>query len=407
MSGLAIWRNATVSLCDAAHRTLERGAIVTRGEHIEWVGEESQLPKAWPGVHPDDRDLAGAWVTPGLIDCHTHLVYAGDRATENAQLLAGASYEEIARRGGGIVATMRATRAASEDQLVAESRPRLAALLNEGVTTVEIKSGYGLTLAGEAKMLRVARRLGRECGVAVRTTLLAAHAVPPEFAGDADRYLDTVAAEWLPALHAERLVDAVDVFCDRIAFSAAQADRLLQAAVALGLPVKMHLDQIANLGGAAVAARLRALSCDHLEQTTDAQVAALAGAGVVAVLLPVPFYFLRDTQRPPIAAMRRHGMAMAVATDCNPGSAPGASLLLALHMASRVFGLTAEEALRGVTSAAARALGMAELAGSLEAGRRADFVIWHARSAADLVYWLGGPAIRGVVRGGTIQASSP
>ena len=375
---LTLWRNARLATCDASLRVIERGAMLTRGERIEWVGEEAQLPRTgsagdWAAVH----DLEGAWVTPGLIDCHTHLVFGGTRATEYADRLRGRSYEEIARRGGGILSTMRAVRSASEQQLFEESAPRLQALLAEGVTTVEIKSGYGLTLADEAKMLRTARALERAFPVTVKTTLLAAHALPPEYSARPDEYIDAIASDWLPALHSQGLVDAVDVFCEGIGFNVAQSERLFVAAQALGLPVKMHAEQLTNLGGTQMATRRGALSCDHLEYATEADAAALARSGTVAVLLPVAFYCLADDHKPPVRALREAGASVAIATDCNPGSAPATSLLLAMSMATRLFGLTAEEALAGVTRHAARALGLQNERGSLTAGQAADFVTWN------------------------------
>jgi imidazolonepropionase len=392
---LKLWRNAQLATCDAPGRRVARGALLTRGGRIDWVGEEAALPPATPDeVH----DLGGAWVTPGLIDCHTHLVFASTRAAEYAERLRGVSYEEIARAGGGILSTVRAVRAASEEQLFEESAPRLAALVAEGVTTVEIKSGYGLTLADEAKMLRVARQLGRAFPVTVRTTLLAAHTLPPEYRGRADAYIEAIAREWLPALLAEGLVDALDVFCERIAFSVAQAEALFTAARALGVPVKMHAEQLSNLGGTRMAARYGALSCDHLEYAGAAEAAALNAAGAAAVLLPVAFYCLAAPQPPPVAALRAAGTAMAVASDCNPGSAPGASLLLAMSMATRLFGLTTEEALQGVTRHAARALGMDGERGALAPGAAADFVVWNVRSPEELGYWIGFNPRRTVVR---------
>ncbi len=401
MSGtLKLWRNARLATCDAEQRSITGGALLTRGPRIEWVGEEAQLPAMASGA--EVHDLAGAWVTPGLIDCHTHLVFAGTRADEYAQRLRGRSYEEIARAGGGILSTVRAVRAASEAQLFEESAPRLAALASEGVTTVEIKSGYGLTLADEAKMLRVARALGRAFPVTVRTTLLAAHTLPPEFRGRADAYIDTIAGEWLPALLGEGLVDAVDVFCERIAFSVAQAERLFVAAHALRVPVKMHAEQLANLGGTLMATRYHALSCDHLEYAAEDEAAALAAAGSVAVLLPVAYYCLAEARQPPLAALRQARAAIAIASDCNPGSAPGTSLLLAMSMATRLFGLTAEEALQAVTRHAAQALGLAGERGVLAAGQAADFVVWNVRSPAELSYWIGFNPRRTVVRAGEV-----
>ena len=402
---LKVWRNAQLATCAAAHGVLARGALLTRGGRIEWVGEEAALPAALAAAGvgraaPEEHDLGGGWVTPGLIDCHTHLVFAGNRADEYAQRLRGASYEDIARAGGGILSSVRAVRAADEERLYAESAPRLAALAAEGVTTLEIKSGYGLTLADEAKMLRVARRLGRDFPVTVRTTLLAAHTLPPEFRGRADAYIDTVAREWLPALAAEGLVDAVDCFCEDIAFSVAQAERLFAAAQAHGLPVKLHAEQLGNLGGTLMATRRGALSCDHLEYAGAPEAAALAAAGTVAVLLPVAYYCLAAIRRPPVAALRAAGAAMAVASDCNPGSAPGTSLLLALSMATRLFGLTAEEALLGVTRHAARALGLGAECGELAPGRRADFVAWDVAALEELGYWIGYNPLRTRVRAG-------
>ena len=392
---LKLWRNAQLATCDAAARRLTHGAFTTRGGRIEWVGEEESLP----AVTPDEtHDLGGAWVTPGLIDCHTHLVFAGTRAGEYAERLRGRTYEDIARAGGGIVSSVRAVREASEQQLFDESAPRLAALIAEGVTTLEIKSGYGLTLADEAKMLRVARHLGRAFPVTVRTTLLAAHTLPPEYRGRGEDYIDAVAREWLPELAAQGLVDAVDVFCESIAFSLAQAERLFAAARALGVPVKMHAEQLSNLGGSLLAARYGALSCDHLEFAGEAEAEALAGAGTAAVLLPVAFYCLAATRRPPVAALRAAGTAIAVASDCNPGSAPGASLLLAMSMATRLFGLTAEEALLGVTRHAAQALGLQHERGCLAPGQAADFVVWNVRSVEELGYWIGFNPRRTVVR---------
>jgi imidazolonepropionase len=398
---LKLWRNAQLATCDAANTRIAHGALLTRGPRIEWLGPQDALPAAAAGA--EVHDLKGAWVTPGLIDCHTHLVFAGNRADEYAERLHGRSYEEIARAGGGILSSVRAVRAASEQQLFEESAPRLAALLSEGVTTLEIKSGYGLTLADEAKMLRVARALGRAFPVTVRTTLLAAHTLPPEYRGRADEYVDLIAREWLPALAAEGLVDAVDVFCERIAFSTAQAARLFAAAGKLGIPVKMHAEQLSNLGGTLLAASCGALSCDHLEFAGAAEAAAMARAGTVAVLLPVAYYCLAEERRPPIPELRAAGATLAVASDCNPGSAPGTSLLLAMSMATRLFGLTAEEALHGVTRGAALALGLGAERGTLAAGMAADFVVWNVGSPAELSYWIGFNPRRTVVRAGEVQ----
>jgi len=383
---LTLWRHARIATCDERSRIFERGAIVTRGGLIEWVGPEDELPA---GLRPERTlELAGRWLTPGLVDCHTHLVFAGQRAAEFARRTAGTSYADIAREGGGVLSTVRATRAASEAALLEQSRPRLQSLLAEGVTTVEIKSGYGLQLETEARMLRVARRLEAEQPVTVSASLLAAHALPPEFAGRPDEYIEMVCNEWLPQL-AGLTVDSVDAYCEDIAFSAAQCDRLFTAARALGLPVRLHAEQLSNVGGSQVATRHGALSCDHLEYATEADAAALARAGTVAVMLPVAFYALAEKQLPPIEAFRRHHVPLAVASDCNPGSAPGASLLLAMNMARRLFGLTSEEVLLGVTRHAARALGLAGESGSLAPGHVADFAVWSIDSLDELGYWTG------------------
>jgi imidazolonepropionase len=397
---LTLWRNARVATCDASMTVFEHGAILTCDSQIEWVGDESTLPTFREPA--EVRDLAGAWVTPGLIDCHTHLVFANTRATEYAERLKGRTYAEIARSGGGILSTMRAVREASEQQLFDESVPRLQSLLSEGVTTIEIKSGYGLTLADEGKMLRVARALQRSFPVTVKTTLLAAHSLPPEYKGRADDYIRVICDEWLPSLHGEGLVDAVDVFCESIGFDLAQSERLFDAAVTLGVPVKMHAEQLSNLGGSQMAARHHALSCDHLEFSTPADAAALTAAGTVAVLLPVAFYCLAEGHKPPLAAFREARTALAIATDCNPGSAPGTSLLLAMSMATRLFGLTSDEALAGVTRYAAQALGELDTRGTLTTGKVADFVIWNIRSVEELSYWIGFNPRRSVVRAGKI-----
>ena len=396
---LTLWRNARIATCDDSMTVFEHGAMLTRDSQIEWVGFEDALPKFGPA---EVRDLGGAWVTPGLIDCHTHLVFAGTRAPEYAERLKGRTYAEIARAGGGILSTMRAVRAASDQELFDESVPRLLSLLSEGVTCIEIKSGYGLTLADEGKMLRVARMLQRSFPVTVRTTLLAAHSLPPEYKGRADDYIRVICDEWLPALHGDGLVDAVDVFCETIGFDLAQSERLFEAAAALGLPVKMHAEQLSNLGGSQMAARHHALSCDHLEFSTAEDAAAMAAAGTVAVLLPVAFYCLAEGHRPPIDAFRSSQTPVAVATDCNPGSAPGTSLLLAMSMATRLFGLTSDEALAGVTRNAARALGELDSRGTLATGKVADFVIWNIRSVEELSYWIGFNPRRSVVRAGKV-----
>ncbi len=393
----SLWRNARVAtLSDASWGLIERGALLVDGDRIEWVGAEAALPA---GLRVDrEHDLDGALVTPGLIDCHTHLVYGGDRAAEFEQRLQGASYEEIARAGGGIRSTVAATRAADDRALFEGARARALALMAEGVTTLEIKSGYGLSAAQEARCLRVARRLGAELPLTVRATCLAAHALPPEFDGRPDDYIDAV-CEWLPALQREGLVDAVDAFCDRIGFTPAQTRRAFEAARRLGLPVKLHAEQLSDQGGAQLAAEFGALSCDHLEYLSDAGIAAMARAGTVAVLLPAAFYFLRETRRPPVHKLRDAGVPIAVATDHNPGSAPTLSPLLMLNMACTLFGLTPTEALRGMTVHAARALGLTDR-GTLVPGRRADFVAWSVGHPSELAYWFGHrPRTRAVVAG--------
>ncbi|MGB5103459.1 MAG: imidazolonepropionase [Steroidobacteraceae bacterium] len=384
---LTLWRNARIHTCDAQMRVHAPGALLTEGGRIRWVGDERDLPT---GLRPDRTvELAGRWVTPGLVDCHTHLVFAGQRAAEFARRTSGSSYAEIAREGGGILSTMRATRAASEDALVEFSRPRLASLLQEGVTTVEIKSGYGLEYESEGRMLRAARRLAADHAVTVSTSFLAAHALPPEFAGRADDYVATICDDWLPRIAQAGLADAVDAYCEDIAFSAAQCDRLFAKARELGLPVRLHAEQLSNVGGTQVAARHGALSCDHLEYANEADAAALARAGSVAVMLPVAFYALAEKRLPPIESLRRHGVPLAVASDCNPGSAPGASLLLAMNMARRLFGLTSDEVLLGTTRHAAHALGLQHERGWLAPGLAADFAVWSIETLDELGYWAG------------------
>ena len=395
----ALWRNLKTG--DGSDRAGRAVAIGVSAGKIAWFGDDAGLPAFEPAAAFVQHDGAGALVTPGLVECHTHLVFGGNRADEFRRRLAGASYEEIARAGGGIVSTVGATRAASEDELFASAAARLRRLVCEGVTTVEIKSGYGLDLQTEAKMLRVARRLGRELPVTVYATFLGAHALPPEYRGRPDDYIELVCG-MLPALADEGLVDAVDVFCENIAFSAAQSERVLQAAQRLGLPVKMHAEQLSNIGATQLATRYGALSTDHLEHAAEADAEAMSRAGTVAVLLPAAYYCLRETKRPPVELFRRHGVPMAIATDCNPGTAPALSPLLAMNMACTLFGLTLEEALQGYTRNAALALGKASRHGVLEPGRDADFVLWDVDSPAELVYWLGAAACRAVIRRGEI-----
>ncbi len=376
---------------------VEDAAVAAVGGRIVHVGRRRDLPSDL--VAGETIICDGRWITPGLIDCHTHLVHAGNRAAEFEARLAGATYAEIAAAGGGIAATVRATRTASEDDLVAASRPRLDRLIADGVTTVEIKSGYGLDLASERRMLTAARRLGTECDVGVVTTFLGAHALPPEAKGDRDAHIAAVLA-MLPGLAGEGLIDAVDAFCEGLAFSPEQVARVFAAAHALHLPVKLHADQLSNLGGAALAARYDALSADHLEWTDEAGVAAMAKAGTVAVLLPGAFHMLRETRLPPIGFLRRHGVAMAVSTDCNPGTSPMTSLLLAMNFAAVRFGLTVEECLLGVTRHAARALGRDAEIGTLEPGRACDLAVWSVDTLAELVESLGALPLHARIRNG-------
>jgi len=378
----------------------EDACIVVQQGRVAWVGPQQALPPAYASLPRHDGQ--GMLATPGLVDCHTHLVYGGERANEFAMRLDGASYEEVARAGGGIVSSVRATREASEDELFAQALPRLQQLLDEGVCAIEIKSGYGLALEHERKQLRVARRLGQALGVTVRTTFLGAHALPPEYAGRSQDYIDLVAGTMLPALAAEGLVDAVDVFCERIAFSLAETEQVFQAARRLGLPVKLHAEQLSNMEGAALAARYGALSCDHIEHLSEAGIAAMRGAGSVAVLLPGAYYTLRDTHMPPIAGLRAAGVPMAVSTDHNPGTSPCLSLLLMANMACTLFRLTVPEALAGITRHAARALGLQDEHGLIAAGRPAHFVLWPVRHAAELAYWFGSKPDCTIVRQGRI-----
>jgi imidazolonepropionase len=386
-----IWRNARLAtLAEAATGLgiVENGAIAARDGRIVFAGPEADMPQALRDG-ADLIDCEGRWITPGLIDCHTHLVHAGNRANEFEMRLAGATYEEVARAGGGIVSSVKALRAASQSDLVAQTLPRLDALVSEGVTTVEVKSGYGLDLDNEAKSLRAARLLAELRPVTVRTTFLGAHALPPEANGDKDAYIDLVAGPMLDRIAAEGLADAVDGFCEGIAFSTAQITRVFDAARAKGLPVKLHADQLSNLGGAALAAHYGALSADHLEYTDDAGAAAMAAAGTVAVILPGAFYFIRETKKPPVELFRRHGVRMAVATDNNPGTSPLTSLLLTMNMAATLFAMTVEECLAGTTREAARALGLLTETGTLEKGKWADLAIWDIESPAELVYRMG------------------
>ena len=391
-------RLATLRDPDVADVVID-AALGIRDGSIAWIGAARDLPRDAGAKRTIDAQRR--WATPGLVDCHTHLVHAGSRAHEFAQRLDGVTYAEIAAAGGGIQATVKATRAASADALAAASAPRLAAMARQGVTTVEIKSGYGLDTANELKQLRVARRLGGEQDVDVRTTLLAAHALPPEFAGRADAYVDYVCRDTLPAAVHEHLADAVDAFCETIAFTPAQTRRVFDAARSHGLPVKLHADQLSDGDGAALAASYRALSADHLEHASVSGIAAMAKAGTVAVLLPGAFYALRETRLPPIDALRTHGVPIAISTDCNPGTSPATSLPLMMNMACTLFRMTPCEALAGVTRNAARALGLADR-GTLDVGQRADLALWDIDDPAELAYRIGAEACVGVIRGGRI-----
>ena len=400
----SLWTDARVATLagGGGYGLIEDAALAVQDGRLAYVGPRAALP------HRDSRQtvsLAGAWVTPGLIDCHTHLVFGGNRVAEFEQRLEGKSYREIAEAGGGILATVRATRAATEEALVAGALARLRDLHAEGVTTVEIKSGYGLELETEARMLRAARRLEEHLPVTLRTTCLAAHALAPEYAGRADAYIDAICGEMLPAL--ADLCDAVDGFCETIAFTPAQIRRVFESARELGLPVKLHADQLSDLQGAALAAEFDALSADHLEYTDESGVAAMARAGTVAVLLPGAFYCLGETRLPPVALFRAHDVPMAVATDLNPGSSPLRSPLMALNLACTLFRLTPAEALAGMTRHAARALGLSASHGTLEVGKVADFAVWSVSHPAELCYWLGGNPLVRLVRGGETVIGPP
>ncbi|CAM0999018.1 imidazolonepropionase [Rhodanobacter sp. Root179] len=393
--------NATLATFagEAPYGLIEHGAIAMHHGRIAWLGRMDELPGEPATLADTLRSLDGALVTPGLIDCHTHLVFGGDRAHEFDLRLNGASYEEIARAGGGIASSVTATRAASEEQLLAQSLPRARALLADGVTTLEIKSGYGLDLDSERRMLRVARRIGRELGIGVRTSFLGLHALPPEYKDRRDDYVALACDEMLPALAAEGLVDAVDAFCEGIGFSREETRRVFERAKQLGLPVKLHAEQLSDLDGAALVAEYGGLSADHLEHLGDNGIRAMAAAGTVAVLLPGAFYALRETKLPPIERLREHAVPIAIATDCNPGTSPLLSLRLAAGMACTLFRLTPEEALRGVTVHAARALGLHDR-GTLAVGQRADLAVWQAKQPAELCYWIGGQLLRGLWIGG-------
>jgi imidazolonepropionase len=402
-----IWKNCTLATMDSslsqAYGLIANAAIVANNGKIVWLGPEQNLPAQWMDSKKDNAsnpviDCAGRLITPGLIDCHTHLVYAGDRAAEFEARLNGASYEEISRAGGGINSTVRVTREATPQELKSQSAVRLNALLAEGVTTIEIKSGYGLALEHEQKTLVAARELGRDFPVDVVTTFLGAHAIPPEYAGRADEYVSAV-IEMLVELNSNGLVDNVDAFCERIGFTTTQVRRVFEKAKALGLPVKLHAEQLSDSAGTELACEFNALSCDHLEWLSDAGVSAMQNSGTVAVLLPAAYYYLRETKLPPIEALRAAKVPIALSTDCNPGSSPCTSILLVLNMASTLFRLTPEEALVGVTRNAALALGLSDR-GVLAIGKKADFIIWNVQQPAQLVYALGASPLHSVVKNG-------
>ena len=399
----ALWRNvhlATMTDGSASYGDILNGALAIKNGQIAWLGAEKDLPADAHAA--ETHDGQGAWLTPGLIDCHSHIVYAGNRSNEFEARLNGVAYEAIARAGGGILSTVNATRAADSDDLLAQSLPRVQRLLAEGVTTLEIKSGYGLDLDTEAKMLRVARHIGEILPVTVHTTFLGAHAVPPEYKGRADDYITYICEVMLPALQAEGLVDAVDAFCEHIGFSSEQTERVFHAAAELNLPVKLHAEQLSDQHGAALVARFNGLSADHLEYLSADGIAAMAAHGTVAVLLPGAYYFLRETKLPPLQALREAGVPMAVSTDCNPGTSPMTSLLLAMNMACTMFKMTPQEALAGTTVHAAQALGQQGRVGQLAVGQAADLALWQIARPADLAYAMGQNMCVGVIKGGRL-----
>ena len=387
----SLWRGAHIAtMKDGVYSVIENAAIGVVGGRIVWIGEAQDLPDY---ETQSEHNLDGGWITPGLIDCHTHLVFGGNRAGEFEQRLNGVSYQEIAKQGGGIASSVKATRDASEEELIASASRRLKSLIADGVTTVEIKSGYGLSLDAELKMLRVAGQLGNDFPVTVKRTCLAAHAMPPEFV-EKDDYIDYLCETLLPKAAKLGMADAVDAFCEGIAFSTEQVARYFKTAESLGLPVKIHAEQLSSLGGTAMAASFKALSADHIEFIEESDVKAMAESGTVAVLLPGAFFTLKETQRPPIDLLRQYGVPMAVATDANPGTSPALSLRLMMNMSCTLFALTPEEALAGATIHAAKALGMADTHGSLEVGKVADFVCWEVESPGELSYWLGGDLLK-------------
>lgn len=394
-----LWTNCHIAtMQDGQYSSIEQAAIVTFAQRIHWIGAEKDVPV---DDYAETIDLNGAWVTPGLIDCHTHSVFGGNRSVEFEKRLQGVSYAEIAASGGGIASTVRATREASEEQLLASALKRIRCLLKDGVTTIEIKSGYGLDYANERKMLRVIRKIADTLPMTVRTTCLAAHALPPEYQDQSDAYIEHICTEMLPKLHQEGLVDAVDAFCEHLAFSPAQVERVFKAAQALNLPVKLHAEQLSSLGGSTLAARYHALSADHLEYMTEADAKAMAASGTVAVLLPGAFYFLRETKYPPLDILHQQGVRIALSSDLNPGTSPALSLRLMMNMGSTLFRLTPEQTLAAVTIHAAHALGLQDTHGSLEQGKVADFIAWDIEHPSEIVYWLGGDLPKRIIQHGT------
>ena len=393
-----LWTNCHIAtMQDGQYSSIESAAIVTLAQHIHWIGAEKDVPV---DDYAEIIDLNGAWVTPGLIDCHTHSVFGGNRSVEFEKRLQGVSYAEIAASGGGIASTVRATREASEEQLLASALKRIRCMLKDGVTTIEIKSGYGLDYSNERKMLRVIRQVAQTLPMTVKSTCLAAHALPPEYQDQSDAYIEHICTEMLPKLHQEGLVDAVDAFCEHLAFSPAQVERVFKAAQALNLPVKLHAEQLSSLGGSTLAARYHALSADHLEYMTEADAKAMAASGTVAVLLPGAFYFLRETKYPPLGSLQQHGVRIALSSDLNPGTSPALSLRLMLNMGSTLFRLTPEQALAGVTTHAAYALGLQDTHGTLEQGKVADFIAWDIEHPSEIVYWLGGDLSKRIIQHG-------
>ncbi|MBO6151114.1 MAG: imidazolonepropionase [Acinetobacter sp.] len=394
-----LWINCHIAtMQDGQYSSIEQAAIVTFAQHIHWIGAEKDVPV---DDYAEIIDLNGAWVTPGLIDCHTHSVFGGNRSVEFEKRLQGVSYAEIAASGGGIASTVRATREASEEQLLASALKRIRCLLKDGVTTIEIKSGYGLDYANERKMLRVIRKIADTLPMTVRATCLAAHALPPEYQDQSDAYIEHICTEMLPKLHQEGLVDAVDAFCEHLAFSPAQVERVFKAAQALNLPVKLHAEQLSSLGGSTLAARYHALSADHLEFMTEDDVKAMAASGTVAVLLPGAFYFLRETKYPPLESLHQQSVRIALSSDLNPGTSPALSLRLMMNMGSTLFRLTPEQTLAAVTIHAAHALGLQDTHGSLEQGKVADFIAWDIEHPSEIVYWLGGDLPKRIIQHGT------